>query len=73
MSGNEKFSVTLTDLHHTPNAILVESGTSEDAWLPFSVIDVQDNIDTLDRHDDVTADVTGWLLEKYGLDDLTEE
>ena len=71
MSGNEQFTVKLTYVKHTPNALQVESGTSEEAWMPFNCIEVWDNIDTMEPGTDVTADVPEWLLIKYGLDDLT--
>ena len=47
MSGNEVYSVTLTYQHHTPSAVCVENDEGEPVWLPLSVIETTQQLDTL--------------------------
>jgi len=70
MTGNTLHEVKLVYVHHTPLAVLVESGNHEDAWMAFDLIETDEHVDTLDEGDTFTAEVPFWLLEKYNLDQL---
>ena len=70
MTGNQIHEVKLVYVHHTPLAVLVESGNDEDAWMAFDLIETDENVDILDEGDPFTADVPFWLLEKYNLEGL---
>ena len=70
MSGNERYTVKLMYLHHTPGAVLVLSPGPEDAWFPLDCVEITENLDIQQRGNIIEVETPAWLLEKYGLDFL---
>ena len=66
MSRNDPVEVTVTFLHATASAVLVEHCELE-IWLPRSALTYDGDFDLLDRGELVDIEVQEWLAFERGL------